>query len=43
MNCPKHIREAKDPEALKLARERIELQELEEALAGKEPEEDYVS
>jgi hypothetical protein len=43
MNCPKHIRETEDPEAVKAAEDRIELEELEEILAGKEVEEDYLS
>jgi len=41
MNCPQHIRETKGPEAPAKAKEREELQELVELLAG--PEEDYVS
>ena len=41
MNCPQHIRETKDPEALAKVREREEVQELVELLAG--PEEDYLS
>jgi hypothetical protein len=43
MNCPKHIREIADAEAIKSAGERREIEETEEALAGTEPEEDYVS
>jgi hypothetical protein len=43
MNCPKHIRETKDPEAVIKAKEREELVELEELLAGKEVQEDYIS
>ncbi|MGC9964370.1 MAG: hypothetical protein ABSE08_03095 [Syntrophobacteraceae bacterium] len=41
MNCPKHIRETTEPEAIKSAEESRELEELEAALAGKE--EDYIS
>jgi hypothetical protein len=41
MNCPRHIREAADPDASRKAKEREELEELEEILAG--PEEDYIS
>ncbi|SPJ14823.1 hypothetical protein SBDP2_1910016 [Syntrophobacter sp. SbD2] len=41
MNCPQHIRETADPEARRRAKEREELEELEELLAG--PEEDYIS
>ena len=41
MNCPQHVRETKDPDASARAREREELQELVEALAGNE--EDYIS
>ena len=41
MNCPKHIKETTGPDALKKIKEREELEELTEFLAG--PEEDYVS
>ena len=41
MNCPKHIRETADPDALKKTKEREELEELTQLLAG--AEEDYVS
>ena len=41
MNCPKHIKETTGPDALKKVKEREELEELTEFLAG--PEEDYVS
>ncbi len=41
MNCPQHIRETADPEALRKAKEREELEEMEALLAG--PEEDYIS
>jgi hypothetical protein len=41
MNCPQHIREIADPEASAKAKEREELKELQELLAG--PEEDYIS
>ncbi len=43
MNCPRHIRETADAKAIKSAQERREIEETEEALAGREPEEDYVS
>ncbi len=43
MNCPKHIRETADPQVVKDAKQREELQELEQIQAGKEPEEDYIS
>ena len=41
MNCPKHIREAADPDAVKKREEREELEELMQLLAG--TEEDYLS
>jgi hypothetical protein len=41
MNCPKHIKETTGPDALKKVKEREELEELTEFLAG--PEEDYIS
>ena len=41
MNCPKHIKEAADPDVLKKAKEREELEELTQLLAG--AEEDYDS
>ena len=43
MNCPQHIREMADPEALRKAKEREELEELVEILAGRGLEEDYIS
>jgi hypothetical protein len=43
LNCPQHIREIADPEAPRKAKEREELEELVEILAGREPEEDYIS
>jgi hypothetical protein len=41
MNCPKHIKETTGPDALKKIKEREDLEELTQLLAG--PEEDYVS
>ena len=41
MNCPKHLKEAADPDALKKTKEREELEELMQLLAG--AEEDYIS
>lgn len=41
MNCPRHIEEIRDPEAPAKAREREELEELVQLLAGRE--EDYLS
>ncbi len=41
MNCPKHIKETTGPDALKKIKEREELEELTQLLAG--PEEDYDS
>jgi hypothetical protein len=41
MNCPKHIREAAGTDAIKKIREREELEELMQLLAG--AEEDYDS
>ncbi len=41
MNCPKHIRETADPDARKKTKEREELEELTQFLAG--AEEDYIS
>ncbi|MGA2223290.1 MAG: hypothetical protein ABSH41_02460 [Syntrophobacteraceae bacterium] len=41
MNCPKHIKETTGPDALKKVKEREELEELTELLAG--AEEDYIS
>jgi hypothetical protein len=41
MNCPQHKRETADLEASRKAKEREQLKELEELLAG--PEEDYIS
>jgi hypothetical protein len=41
MNCPKHIKETSGPDALKKIKEREDLEELTQLLAG--PEEDYDS
>jgi hypothetical protein len=41
MNCPKHLKESADPDALKKTKEREELEELAQLLAG--AEEDYIS
>ena len=41
MNCPRHIKEINDPEALAKTRDHEETEELVELLAGRE--EDYLS
>jgi hypothetical protein len=43
MNCPRHLKETGNPEAVQAAEEKRELEELEALLAGNEPEEDYIS
>ena len=43
MNCPLHVRETTDPEALKKKSEREETEMIEFLLAGRFVEEDYLS